>query len=225
MLISLFRTLILLLSVILVLRMMGKRQIGQLQPAELVITILLSQIAATPMQDNDIPAAYTLVVIAVLAGVEVLLSAVSLKSRRVRELLDGVPMLLIKDGRLLQDTMKKLRYTLDDVMEALRQKDVFDISKVAYAVVETNGTLSVLLRPEAQGVTVSYVEKEPKDPGMPFVVVADGSVEKTGLQNAGLDRAALDRLLEKNKLRLADVFLLTCDKTGKTYVIKKEGEA
>ena len=221
-LISLCRTLILLLAVILVLRLMGKRQIGQLQPAELVITILLSQIAATPMQDNDIPAVYTLMVLSALAGVEVLLSAVSMKNRRVRELLDGVPMLIIKDGRLLQDTMKKLRYTIDDVLEALRQKDVFDISAVAYAVVETNGTLSVLLRPGAQGVTVSYMEKEPKDPGMPFVVIADGEIMENGLREAELDRPAVERILQKNKLRLGDVFLLTCDKTGKIYCVKKE---
>lgn len=222
MLISLCRTLMLLLAVILVMRLMGKRQIGQLQPAELVITILLSQIAATPMQDNDIPAVYTLMVLSVLAGVEVLLSAISMKNRRVRELLDGVPMLIIKDGRLLQSTMKKLRYTLDDVLEALRQKDVFDISTVAYAVVETNGTLSVLLRPGAQGVTVSCLEKEPKDPGMPFVVISDGEMMENGMREAGLDRATIGRILNKDKLQLGDVFLMTCDKTGKIHCVKKE---
>ncbi len=222
MLISLLRALILLLAVVLVLRLMGKRQIGQLQPAELVVTILLSQIAATPMQDNDIPAVYTLMVLAVLAGVEVLLSAFSLKSRRVRALLDGVPMLIIRDGRLLQPTMKKLRYTLDDVLEALRQKDVFDISTVEYAVVETNGTLSVLLRPEERGVTVSYIEKEPKDAGMPFVVVSDGEAAASGMREAGLDRAALNGILSKNHLRLEDVFLMTCDKNGKIFYVRKE---
>ena len=222
MLISLCRTLLLLLAVILVLRLMGKRQIGQLQPAELVITILLSQIAATPMQDNDIPAAYTLVVMAVLAGAEVLLSALSLKSRRMRELLDGVPMLIIRDGSILQETMRRLRYTLDDVMEALRQKDVFDISAVAYAVVETNGTLSVLLRPEAQAVTLAHVEKQPKDPGMPFVVIADGERRAAGMREAGIGDDALDRILSRNRLRVKDVFLMTCDKTGKIYYVKKD---
>ena len=223
MLISLCRTFVLLLAVILVLRLMGKRQIGQLQPAELVITILLSQIAATPMQDNDIPASYTLVVMAVLAGTEVLLSVGSLKSRRVRELLDGVPMVIIRDGKLLQKTMKKLRYTIDDVMEALRQKDVFDIATVSYAVVETNGTLSVMLRPEAQAVTVSYVEKAPKKTGMPFVVISDGERRPAGMREAGLDGAALDRILSKNRLRAGDVFLMTCDKTGKVFYVRKDG--
>lgn len=222
MLTSLIRTAILLLSVIFSLRLMGKRQIGQLQPSELMITILLSQIVAIPMQDNNIPLVNTLLVIAVLTGFEIVISVLSLKNKRVRGVLDGSPVLIVKDGKLLQPALKRVRYTIDDVLEALRQKDVFDLSTVAYAVVETNGSISVLLKPEAQPVPFSYVEKHPKDTGIPNVLISDGRVIKTGLQEAGITVSEMESLLAKEKVKREDVFLLTLDKTGKTVLIRKE---
>ena len=222
MLTSLIRTAILLLSVIFSLRLMGKRQIGQLQPSELMITILLSQIVAIPMQDNNIPLLHTLLVIAVLTGFEIVLSVLSLKNKRVRGFLDGSPVLIVKDGTLLQPALKKLRYTVDDVLEALRQKDVFDLSTVAYAVVETDGSVSVLLKPEFQPLPTAYLEKHPKDAGIPCVLISDGALIESGLRDAGLSRADVERILNKEKLRQKDVFLLTCDKTGRTELIRKE---
>lgn len=222
MLISLLRTAILLLAVVLALRLMGKRQIGQLQPSELVITILLSQIAATPMQENDIPAANTLAIIALLAGFEVLSSAASMSSRRLRRALDGVPVLLIRNGVIIRSAMKRLRYTLDDVLEALRQKDVFDVSDVAYAVVETNGSLSVLLKPAAQPVTRGQTEKEPKDGGMPFVLLSDGELLPEGLCEAGVEKEEVARLLRKRGVRVKDVFLLTCNREHEFHMVRRE---
>lgn len=225
MLTSLIRTVILLLSVIFSLRLMGKRQIGQLQPSELMITILLSQIVAIPMQDNNIPLVNTLLVIAVLTGSEIVISVLSLRNKRIRGFLDGLPVLIIKDGTLLQPALKKLRYTVDDVLEALRQKDVFDLSTVAYAVVETNGSISVLLKPECQPLPTAYMEKHPKDAGIPYVLISDGALLRTGMRDAGMTDADVERILHKEKLRRKDVFLLTCDKTGKTTLIKKEEKA
>ena len=225
MLTSLIRTVILLLTVILSLRLMGKRQIGQLQPSELMITILLSQIVAIPMQENNIPLVNTLLVIAVLTGSEIVISVLSLKYRRVRGLLDGTPVLIIKDGKLLQKALKTIRYTMDDVLEALREKDVFDLSTVAYAVVETNGSVSVLLKPEVQPVPLSYVEKHPKDEGIPYVLISDGVLLKTGLRDAGLSLSDLDGILRRAQVKRKDVFLLTCDKNGKTVLIRKEAGA
>ena len=147
MLICFIRTLILFVVIIFGLRLMGKRQIGQLQPAELVITILLSEIAATPMQDNDISMLNSVVAIMILVSLEIIMSAISLKSMSFRGLLQGNSIVIIKDGVIDPGQMKRLRFTLDDLLEALRQKDVFDIEEVEYAVVETNGTLSVLLKP------------------------------------------------------------------------------
>ena len=129
MLTSFIRTFILLVAVIAAVRLMGKRQIGQLQPAELVVTILLSQIAATPMQDNDIPLMNTLIAVMVLVGVEILISYFSMKNSRIRAVLQGNPVMVIRNGQLDQKELKRIRYTVDDLMEALRGKDVFDIVK------------------------------------------------------------------------------------------------
>ena len=135
MLTSFFRTVILLIIIVIAVRIMGKRQIGQLQPAELVVTILLSEIAATPMQDNDIPMLNSVVAILVLVALEIIMSALSLKSIKIRGVLQGNSVILIKDGEIQQNQMKRLRFTLDDLLEALRQKDVFDVSLLStYAI-------------------------------------------------------------------------------------------
>ena len=157
MLISFIRTVILLVCVVAAVRLMGKRQIAQLQPVELVITILLSQIAATPMQDNDLPLLNTVVALLVLAGIEIILSAAGMKNKKIRTLLEGNPVVVIKDGVPDRKQLSRLRYTEDDITEALRQKDIFDISQVQYAVAETNGALSVILKPEFRTPTVSDV--------------------------------------------------------------------
>ena len=110
-------------------------------------------------------------------------------------------------------------------VEALREKDVFDLSTVAYAVVETNGSVSVLLKPEVQPVPLSYVEKHPKDEGIPYVLISDGVLLKTGLRDAGLSLSDLDGILRRAQVKRKDVFLLTCDKNGKTVLIRKEAGA
>ena len=134
MLTSLLRTFILFIIIVIALRIMGKRQIGQLQPAELVVTILLSEMAATPMQDNDIPMLNTVIAILVLVSLEIIMSLISLKSIKMRTLIQGNSVMLINNGKVDQKQMKRLRYTLDDLLEGLRQKDVFDINDVQYAI-------------------------------------------------------------------------------------------
>lgn len=172
MLISFIRTVILLICVIAALRLMGKRQIAQLQPSELVITILLSQIAATPMQDNDLPLLNTVVALLVLAGTEILLSAAGLKNRKLRALLNGNPVPVIRNGVIDREQLRLLRYTADDVADALRQKDIFDVSQVEYAVAETNGTLSVLLKPEFRTASAGDIRQ--------LTVKINGGKEKNG---------------------------------------------
>ena len=222
MLISFFRTLILLVFVVLALRVMGKRQIGELQPGELVITILLSQIAAAPMQDSNIPILQTLICILTLAGAEVLLSVLAMKSLRVRTLMDGSSVTVVRDGIVDQQALKSLRFTVDDLLEGLRQKDVFDLSAVQSAVVETNGTLSVLLKAAEQPAKTGLFQKNCAEPGVAQVLVADGKVNPEALRVAHTDKAALRRMLEKEKIALNDVFLFTMDSAGKTVLVRKE---
>lgn len=222
MLVSFARTFILLICVIAAVRLMGKRQIGQLQPSELVITILLSQVAATPMQDNDLPMLNTVVALLVLAGAEIILSVIGLKSPGLRVLLEGSPVIVINDGKLDQKQLKRLRYTVNDITEALRQQGIFDLSQVQYAVAETNGALSVTLKPDFRPLSASDVGKKPKDNGIPFDVITDGKVLPDGLDRVGMSREKLLKALEKKGLRVENVFYMTADKAGNTVVIEKE---
>lgn len=221
MLISFIRTIILLICVISAVRLMGKRQIGQLQPSELVITILLSQIAATPMQDNDLPMLNTLVAISVLIGAEIVLSVLGLKSRKVRKLLEGNPVLIINDGVIDQRQLKRIRYTMDDVTEALRQKDIFDLSQVQYAIAETNGALSVMLKPEFR-TAPSPDETLKPDGGMPVAVISDGKIVAEGLDRLGLPKVKLHSRLARRGLTAEKIFYMTMDKNGDTVIIGKE---
>ncbi len=222
MLTSLIRTCVLFLFLIFILRFMGKRQIGQLQPSELVITILLSQIAAAPMQDNEIPLVRTMAVMAVLASLEVLSSLAGMKNRRWRRALDGAPVTVVRAGRVQQKAMRSLRFTLDDMLEALRSKNVFDLSAVEQAVVETDGTLSVLLRREERPVSAGDLDLPTEDAGAPVVLIADGEVLPEGLAECGLTEALFEKLLKEEDVRPEEVFLLTRNKNGGLFLIRKE---
>lgn len=222
MLTSFFRTLILLVVVVLAVRIMGKRQIGQLQPAELVVTILLSEIAATPMQDNDIPMLNTIIAIFVLISVEILMSVLSMKSLKMRSILQGNPVIVIKKGKIDRKQMERLRFTLDDLLEALRQKDVFDISQVDYAVAETDGSLSVLLKSKNQTVTNGDMNIQKEDNGMPTVIVMDGKIALSGAKESGIDEEKLKKLIKKTGLKTEEIYLMTVDGAGNTVVLKKE---
>lgn len=222
MLIAFIRAVILLVTVMLSLRLMGKRQIGELQPTELVTTILLSEVAAVPMQDNDIPMLNSLVAVCVLVGIEILLAAVSVKSDRFRSVVQGNSVMLIKDGVLDQKNMKKLRYNLDDVLEALRQKDVFDISDVQYAFAETNGSLSVLLKPEKRPLSAKDAGKAPADTGVATSVVMDGKVIDAKLAECGVTQRQIRHIIEQAGVKQEDVFLLTVNKLGQVNLIEKD---
>jgi len=201
---------------------MGKRQIGELQPGELVVTILLSQIAATPMQDVEIPLLHTIVSIFTLVGIEILLSGLAVKSVKMRDLIDGKNVTVIKDGVIDQQKLKSLRYTIDDLLEGLRAKDVFDISQVESAVVETNGSLSVLLKAGELPFNNNSAGVNAPETGIPQVLVADGEISYESLKNTGISEKQLQRMIKKENVTLSDVFLLTADKTGKTFFVKKE---
>ncbi len=222
MLISFIRALILLVVIICALRLMGKRQIGQLQPAELVVTILLSEIAATPMQDNDVPMLNSLVAIFVLVSLEIIMSAASLKSMKLRTLLQGNSIVVIKDGKIDQYQMKRLRLSLDDLFEALRKKDVFDISEVQYAIAETDGSLSVLLKNDCRTVSRSDMDMTGEDESVPSIVIMDGKEIKDSLFFSPEAQKAKEKILKKSKTSVKDIFLMTVNKDGDAKITEKE---
>lgn len=221
MLVTILRTAILYVFVILGLRIMGKRQIGDMQPNELVITILISEIAAIPIQDINQPVVNGIIAIFMLVVLEILISFLSMKSVKARQVINGKSAVIVKDGQLDQKLMKRMRVTVADLMEVLRIQNVFHIDQVAYAILETNGQLSVLLKPEYQTATAADLDKHPADDGIPALVINDGRLLKEGLALSGASEEAVEQILKSQRLTYKQVFLMTMDKTGKHYIVKK----
>ncbi|MCM1544499.1 MAG: DUF421 domain-containing protein [Ruminococcus sp.] len=217
------RGIIIYLIIIAGVRLMGKRQIGELQPAELVITILLSEVAALPLQDSETPMLQSLVGIFLLIALEVIFSVISMKSRGFRTLLQGHSVMVIKKGEIVQENMKLIRYSVDDIIEALRLKDVFDISEVDYAYIETNGSISVLLKKENQTVTNSDAGIKVENNKLSCLVISDGKFVKNEFEICNLTENELKKILSKNKLAASDVLLMTHSEDGRSnIVVRKE---
>ena len=219
-----FRTVILYLLLIAGLRLSGKRQIGELEPIELVLTLLISDLASVPMQDFALPLFNGVIPIITLIALSTLFSAISLRNVRFRDLVCGQPALVIVDGKLRQETMRRNRLTLDELFEELRTQGVTDISDVKYAVLETGGQLSVLLRTVAQPATpyqlgLTYED----DVFLPTVIINDGRLLTDQLRRAGRDEAWLQKQLDQNGVSSPhQVFLLSVDERGETVCIVKE---
>lgn len=224
MLVTIIRITILYALLTIIMRIMGKRQIGQLQPGELVITMLISEVAAIPIQDNDIPMINAMVTVLLLAAFEIVISAVSMKSVRFRSFLQGNSIILIRDGVLDQKQLKRLRYTVEDLLEALREKDVFDINDVQYAVAETDGTLSVLLKPEKRGVTVEDAKLKAENTGLQCVVICDGRIIEADMKDCNMTEEKLKKILKKKGLVPEKILLMSSDANGNVNIIEKETE-
>ena len=208
-----FRTVILYLLLIAGLRITGKRQIGELEPIELVLTMLLSDLASVPMQDFGIPLVNGIVPIVTLLSLSMLLSYGSLRSVRFRTLLCGEPTLIIRSGHILQDAMRRNRLTVDELLEALRGQGISDLQEVKYAVLETSGQLSVLPRADCQPVTPRQLSLQPEDPQtLPTVVISDGRLLRRSMERLGLDDGWLQARLRDAGVRSPrEVFLLSVD--------------
>lgn len=222
MLILMIRGLIIYVVVITSVRLMGKRQIGELQPSELVITILLSEVASMPLQDSEIPMLHSLVCIFLLVSLEVVSSILSMKSRGFRTLMQGNSVLIISNGQINQKNMKKIRYSVDDLIEALRLKDVFDISQVQYAFVETNGAISVILKPENRTITLQDMQIPIKDDGFASLVISDGKILENELELCLMKKSDVEKILRDKNLTQKQVLIMTCDNNGKLNIVQKE---
>ena len=219
-----FRTAILYLLLIVGLRLTGKRQIGELEPIELVLTMLLSDLASVPMQDFGIPLVNGVIPIVTLLAMSMLLSCVSLRNVRFRTLICGKPAIIIRNGRLQQDAMRHNRLTLDERFEELRTQGVTDISDVKYAVLETGGQLSVLLRTAAQPATPEQMRLDCEDDVfLPTVIINDGRLLRGNLRQTGHDEAWLQAQLSENGVDApSQVFLLSIDERGEIICIVKD---
>lgn len=219
---TIIRTFIIYCAVTLCVRLMGKRQLGQLQPGELVITILISEIAAMPIGDNDIPLLNSLIPLFLLVSFEIINSLIDRKFVAYRHLTEGKPITIIRNGELLQKELKALRFTINDVLLGLRQKDVFDIEEVEFAVVETNGTLSVLLKPNNRPATPKVLGKKEKDNGMPCAVVIDGKIIESAFQDCGITKKEVESKIRKEADDIKSILLMTVDKNKSFNIIFKK---
>ncbi len=221
--VPLLRTLILYVAVVTAIRLMGKRQIGELDPSELVITILISDLAAIPMQDLGIPLFAGLVPIAVLVATEIIVSFFALKSRLFRRILNGQPAIIIRGGELDIDKMRQMRLTTDEVIESLRKQNVSSVSDVKYGVIEPDGTLTIVLKQAQQPTTAEMLGITPKDAGLPLIVVSDGELVQRSLKLLRIDAKEVLGRLRNQGLTPKEVFLMTLDDCGNAFIQRKEG--
>ncbi|MCD7889228.1 MAG: DUF421 domain-containing protein [Oscillospiraceae bacterium] len=222
MLIVFIRGIIVYFLVIFATRVMGKRQLGELSPSELVITILISNIATLAMEDPEASLITGVVPILTLVCLDILASFAALKSRKLRHVISGRPKVIISNGKLDQAVMKELRFMVDDVCSALRNSGVFDIDEVQYAVVETTGTISVLLKAQNRPVTPETLTTPETTSDPPQILISDGDIIASGMNGAGLDEKALRKELKRKHLEPSEVLLCMMRPDNTLYIIPKE---
>lgn len=222
MILSYFRTIFLYLVLILGVRLMGKRQIGEMEPSEFVVTMLVADLAAIPMQDGAIPLYSGLVPILIVLAMELILSVLCLRSVKLRRILCGKPVILIENGRILQDNLRKTRITLDELTGHLRQKDVLDLTSVQYAILETNGNLSVFPYPQYQPASAADAGIPTPSQHLPITVISDGKLIRSNLEKSGKDDAWLRQVLKDKESTVAQTWLLTVDEGNHIRFYRKE---
>ncbi len=222
MILSYTRSIILYSLLILVIRMLGKRQIGQMEPTEFVVTMLVADLASIPMQDGGIPLLTGIIPILTVLGMELILSTLSLRSVKFRKFLCGKPVILIENGRILQKNLRKTRVTLDELIGHLRQKDVLDLRCVQFAILETNGNLSVFPYPKEMPASAKDAGIQVKPQRLPITIISDGKILYDNLQHAKKDRRWLCRVLEEKQTAAENVWLLTVDSGDKIVLLEKE---
>lgn len=224
MLVTLIRAAILYFFIIICMRLMGKRQLGELQPTELVITFLISETVTIPLQDNGIPIINSIFAVLLLVCLEIFNSAVCLKSARIRSIVEGNPIIVIRNGVVDQKKLRQLRFSIEDLLEQLRQKDIFDINDVRYAFIETNGQLSVMLKPEKEPVTMGTVGEADSKTDLLCLVICDGKILKKNFRNCNMDDKKLDNILKREKIKSEEVMFMLTDSCGNCTIVRKEEE-
>lgn len=222
MLISIIRTVVLYAFVIFGIRIMGKRQISDMQPSELVATLIISNIASLPMQNTSQPFFSGVVPVIILVALEILTSAVMLKNSKFRRLVCGNPIVVIRDGEILQNQMRRLRLSNEDLFTQLRQQDVFSIESVQYCIMETNGSISVLKKPENRQPTAEDMKIKIKDNKIEAVVINDGEILDNSLDLCQKTQDDVYKILRKEKAKVSDVFIMSLDALGNYNIVWKD---
>lgn len=223
MVIAVARSVILYLIIVIGIRLLGKHQVSELEPAEFVLALIIADVASVPMQDFGIPLLMGVIPIITLLCLSMILSILSMKSLKLRTLLVGTPSILIKNGKLNQKEMRRNRMTLDEILEELRLQGYTELSSIKYAVLETNGQLSLLPYADQKPPVAKQLDIAVSDSGLPLVLINDGRLISANLRQRGLDEVWLKKRLAEHKVHnVRDVFLLTIDEENQLYFVRKE---
>lgn len=216
------RAVILYLLLLATVRFMGKHQIGELQPSELAVTILISNIATLPVEDTSMPLFTGIIPVLTLAALDVLMSCIGVKSWLLRVITGGKPVVIVSNGKINRRKMRDLRFTTDDLVEAMHSQGIFDISEIQYAVVETTGTISIYQKYEYRPVTNKDMKLHGKSIDPPEIIIEDGRLIKESLERTGVNESRLRSILKKENTATEEIFIMTLDSDMTYSIIRKE---
>ena len=216
------RSIVLYILVLLVMRFMGKREIGQLQPFELAISIMIADLAATPMAELGIPISYGIIPILALLVMHLLISFLNLKSIKFREFICGKPSILIYRGRIDERVMKRENFTINELQERLRGNNIFDLGDVEYAILETSGQITVIPKPEKQNPTLDDLNIKSEYKGLPYDLVIDGVIQEENLQKISKNKEWLEKEVQKFNMKPEEALVITINGKGEIFCQKKE---
>ena len=217
------RTVILYFAILILMRIMGKRQLGEMEISEFIVAALIADLAATPLQDIGIPLLNGLVPIIIMFCFEIIIAGLNMRSVKLRKLTYGRPEIIIRNGRIIREAMQKNRFTLDELMQELRAQGLTDTAQVEYAVLETNGQLSIILKSGDQPATASQMGVDADDVSYAHIIINEGRILDNNLKLLGRDRRWLANELKRQNLRSADeVYILTLSENGSVFCQAKE---
>ena len=222
MLITFFRSIVLYIIVLIVMRLMGKREIGQLQPFELAISIMIADLATIPMTETGIPIFNGIIPILGLLLMHLIISMINLKSLKGREIICGKPRILIYRGKIDAKALKKERFTINELQEKLRSNNIVNLGDVEYAILETSGEVTVIQKPEKRGTIPEDFNIQPDYEGIPYDLVIDGKVMSKNLKSIGKNYNWLKKQVEKFGIKPEEALVVTIDGKGQIFCQKKE---
>ncbi len=222
MLITFFRSILLYILVLIVMRLMGKREIGQLQPFELAISIMIADLASIPMTDIGIPITNGIIPILGLLVMHLIISMINMKSIKSREIICGKPRILIFRGKINEQALKKERFTINELEERLRGNNIFNLGDVEYAILETSGQVTVIQKPEKRNTIPEDFNIKPEYEGIPYDLIIDGKIMNKNLQLIGKNVEWLKKQVEEFKMKPEEALVVTIDGKGQIFCQKKE---
>lgn len=222
MLLIFIRAILLYVLVLIVMRLMGKREIGQLQPFELAISIMIADLAATPMSEPGTPISYGVIPILSLLVMHLLISTINIKSIKIREILCGKPSILIYRGKIDEQVLKKENFTINELQERLRGNNIFNLGDVEYAILETNGQISVITKPEKKVVSLEDLNIKAEYSGIPYDLVIDGKILYKNLNKISKTKEWLEKEVGKFNMKPEEALIVTFDANNKIFCQKKE---